>query len=533
MIDKILFNGNIVTLTKKASPVSALAIARETIVAYGTDAEILPLATSRTVKENLERRTVIPGLTDAHLHWLWTARAMRYVDVFEVPTKTVALARVAERVKDTAPGEWVIGHGWSQSVWSDKAFPTAADLDTVAPNHPVCLHAKSGHAVWVNSTAMRVAGIPANVTNEGIQHDGSGQPTGIFFETAAELITAHIPDPNLEQIAELMQDAQQLALASGLTGCHDFDGPNCLRVLQMLRERDQLSLRFVKNINDSWVDHAYEIGLRWGFGDDWLRIGGVKMFADGALGPLTALMLDPYETDPKNTGMAVLSKEEMREQVSKASIAGLPSTIHAIGDQAVRTVLDVYADIRKEEAARGITPDQRRHRIEHVQNVHPDDAHRLAALDIIASMQPIHATSDMDMAERYWGDRCERAYNARLQIDQGAVVAFGSDSPVDPFDPFAGIYAAVTRRRPDGSPGENGWYPELRLTVEEALRGFTIGPAYAAGMEDRLGKLAPGYLADLVVLDRDLMSIPPDEILDMASHVVATMVGGQWRFGGI
>jgi predicted amidohydrolase YtcJ len=400
--------------------------------------------------------------------------------------------------------------------------------------HPVCLRAKSGHAVWVNSAALNVCGITASTPDpEGgqILRDGSGQPTGILVENAIPLITERIPNPTPDQIADQMKAAQALALASGLTGLHDFDGPDCLRALQILRERGELWLRVLKNINREWIHHALELGIRWGFGDDWIRIGGQKIFADGALGPRTALMIDSYDGEPENYGIATIDKEEMHELVSRASAAGLPSTIHAIGDLAVHDVLDVYESVRREEAARGEPPGTRRHRIEHVQIIHPTDAHRLAQLKIIASMQPLHATSDYRMADRYWGARSKWAYNARLQIDQGVVVTFGSDSPVEPFEPLKGIHAAVTRRRADGSPGENGWYSEARLTVDEALRGFTVGAAYTAGMEGRQGRLAPGYLADLVVLDRDVYKVAPMEILD--ARIVATMVDGLWRFGGV
>nr|MCU0481578.1 amidohydrolase family protein [Anaerolineae bacterium] len=232
-----------------------------------------------------------------------------------------------------------------------------------------------------------------------------------------------------------------------------------------------------------------------------------------------------------NYGIRVTEKAHMLELVRTASLNGLPSTIHAIGDLAVRDVLDVYEAVREEEHKHGISPDSRRHRIEHVQIIHPDDKHRLAQLKIIASMQPIHATSDYTMADRYWGNRCEWAYNPRLQLDQGVVVAFGSDSPIEPFDPIPNIYAAVTRRRIDGSPNEDGWYPQNKVTAEEALHGFTIAPAYAGGMENRLGKLVTGYLADLVVLDRDLLKISADEILE--TQVIGTMVDGEWKFGGI
>jgi predicted amidohydrolase YtcJ len=534
MIDRITYNGKIITLDDRQRRVSALGISNGRIVAYGMDEDLLPLATENTIKENLAGQTVIPGMIDAHLHWEWTARALQSVDVFEVPSKQIALERVSERVAQLTPGEWVIGQGWSQAFWVDAAFPSAGDLDLVAPHNPVYLRAKSGHAVWVNSRALEAAGITANTPDPAggqIGRGADGELTGILFETAIDLVTRCLPVPSIETTVEQMQAAQKLALSAGLTGFHDFDGPDCLRALQVMRERGELALRVVKNINVGWIEHALELGLRRGFGDEWIRIGGLKIFADGALGPRTALMIEPYAGEPDNYGIRVTDIEEMREMVSRASAAGIPSTIHAIGDRAVREVLDVYESVREEEAARGEPRNTRRHRIEHVQIVHPADADRLAALDIIASMQPVHATSDYEMADRYWGDRCRWAYNPRLQLDQGVTVVFGSDSPIDPFEPLGGIYAAVARRRPDGSPGPEGWYPEAKLTVEEALRAYTIAPAYAAGMEHQLGRLAPGYLADLVVLDRDLFTIPPDEIPDV--KVVGTMVGGEWRYNAV
>jgi predicted amidohydrolase YtcJ len=535
LVDRILYNGNIITLDADQPRVSALAIASGRIVAYGSDDDILPLASAGTISENLNDKFVIPGLTDAHIHWEWTARNLNAVDVFEVSSKQLAVDRIAERVAKSPVGNWVSGSGWFQDLWPDRAFPSAADLDAVSPHHPVYLTAKSGHAAWVNSAAFRLSGITADTPDPDggqIQRDANGQPTGILFETAMPLVANQIPHPAPTELAALMKTAQDQALASGLTGLHDFDQPSCLVALQILREQGNLALRVVKNVNRQWLSAALDSGLRWGFGDDWLRIGNLKIFADGALGPRTAYMIEPYVGEPDNYGISTIDKEEMAELVSRASASGLPSTIHAIGDRAVHDVLDVYEAIRKEEVGRGEKPSSRRHRIEHVQTIHPDDAHRLGELNIIASMQPIHATSDMLMADRYWGvERSKWAYNPRLQLDYGAVVAFGSDSPVDTFNPFAGIHAAVTRQRADGSPGLDGWYPAARLSVDETLRAYTIGPAYAAGMEDRLGKLSPGFLADLVVLDRDLYSIPPSEILE--TQVLATMVGGLWRFGGV
>ncbi len=528
MIDMILFNGNIITLDARQPRVSALATAYGRIAALGDDGEIRRLAGSATVEINLDGKTVLPGLTDAHIHWEWQARSLRSVDVFEVASKDIALQRVRERAAATPPGEWITGQGWTQDLWADRAFPTRFDLDAAAPDNPVVLFAKSGHADWVNSKALEAARITsATADPEGgaIVRDDGGEATGILLETAGDLIKAAVPDPTSEQLADMMAEAQQAALACGITMIHDFDDPSCLLALQLLREQERLDLRALKHINLNWLDAALESGIRSGFGDDWIRIGALKLFADGALGPKTALMFEPYIGEPENYGMALVDKEEMIEHVSRASQLGLSSTIHAIGDKAVHDVLDVYESVRREEKARGEPRTSRRHRIEHVQIIHPQDAGRLAELDIIASMQPIHATSDMLAADRYWGDRAEYAYNPRVQLEHGARIAFGSDAPVEPFNPWLGIHAAVTRQR-DGLP-KAGWRPGARLSLHEALLGFTQGPAYAAGMEDRLGKLAVGYLADLHLIDCDPYQVPPEELASVKT--LGAMVDGKWR----
>jgi predicted amidohydrolase YtcJ len=533
VIDRLLVNGNVYTLSPANPRATAIAISRERIVGVGDDS-LRSLAGPQTAVDDLGGAMVLPGLTDAHIHWQGTASALRQIDLMDVPTKEEALRRVSEVASRTEPGKWLVGRGWAQASWPDGAFPMAADLDTVTANNPVYLAARSGHAAWVNSAALREAGFGSSTTDPAggvIQRDASGKATGVLLEgPAMDLVADLVPRLTANELADLMEQAQTLAWKAGLTGIHDFDDPDAFEALQLLHEHGRLGLRVLKNINKPYIEHAIRLRLRWGFGDDWLRLGGMKLFADGALGPRTALMIDPYDGEPDNRGVAVLDKEEIYELVSAASRAGFPSTIHAIGDRAVHDVLDVYETVRREEHERGVHPTERRHRIEHVQLIHPGDSHRLADLDVIASMQPIHATSDYRMADRYWGARARWSYNARLQIDARARVAFGSDSPVEPFEPLKGIHAAVTRRRADGSPGPDGWYSESRLTMDEAIRGFTQGPAYAAGMEDRLGTIAPGYLADLVVLDRDLYTVPPDEALNV--RVLGTMVGGMWRYRG-
>ncbi len=533
IIERILYNGHIRTLDDASPVVSALAISGGRIVATGSDHQIRALAGAGTLEDNLNGRDVVPGMTDAHIHWQLETEALQNVQLYSLPSKAAALERVAGRAATSPAGTWIIGYGWSQDDWEDHQFPNARDLDAVAPDHPVFLTSRSAHAGWTNSLALRLSGIDGNTSDPAggeIQHDASGAPSGLLLEPAAmKLVSRAIPAATVESLATQMQDTQKLALSLGITAIHDFDDQECFAALQIMRERGDLALRVVKNFNKKYLDNVLATGLRHGFGDDWIRLGGLKIFHDGALGPHTAAMIAPYDNEPDNYGIVVTDKEEIYDLVSRASAAGFAATIHAIGDRAVHEVLDVYESVRAEEAARGEAPATRRHRIEHVQLIHPDDAGRLAQMGVIASMQPIHATSDYLAADRYWGARTPFSYNPRLQLDRGAVVAFGSDAPVEPMGSLIGIHAAVTRQRADGSPGAEGWNPAARLTVDEALRGYTLGPAYAAGMENRLGRLAPGFLADLVVLDRDLYAIPPSEIL--SAQVRATMVGGLWRWG--
>ncbi len=310
-----------------------------------------------------------------------------------------------------------------------------------------------------------------------------------------------------------------------------FDRSDSFMALQQLHKQGKLKLRVLKNLPVELLDQAYELGLGTGFGDDWLRIGSVKAFMDGALGPHTAAMFQPYIGEEDNRGILNMDGEELFEYGRKAAEVGLAMTVHAIGDRANHEVLNAYEQLRNYEKENNLPA--LRHRIEHVQVVHPDDAARLGKMNIIASMQPIHATSDMLMADAFWGERSRLAYAMKTQLDHGARLALGSDAPVESPNPFWGLHAAVTRRRANGSPSADGWYPEQKLSMAEALEGYTIGPAYAANMENRLGRLAPGYLADLIVLDasQDPFTCNADDLLTMQSS--ATMVGGEWVYTSI
>jgi len=423
-------------------------------------------------------------------------------------------------------GEWIRGHGWNHNRWGGQ-FPTRQLLDRVAPRHPVYLTAKSGHAAWVNSCALELAEVTAATADPAggaVMRDGAGAPCGVLLEGAADLVGRHLPEPTLEEVVEAMRRGTGEAHRRGLTGVHDLDGARALRAWQVLRERGELGLRVVKSIPGSLAERAAELGLRSGLGDDWLRLGGVKLFADGALGQRTAWMEEPYEGEPDNCGMPLGSREELERAVLGAAEAGLACYVHAIGDRANREVLEILATARTRE----VGGPRLRHRIEHVQVLRPRDLPRLAELGVVASMQPVHATSDMEIADRHWGPRVRGAYAFRSLLNRGTALAFGSDAPVESIDPLLGIHAAVTRRRVDGSPGQEGWQPQERLTVEEAVRAYTVGAAYAAGAEDHLGTLSPGKLADVTVLDRDIFAGPPMEIARAA--VCATFVNGCCAF---
>ena len=526
---KLLHNANIHTLDESHPRASALLIGNRRVIAVGEKDELESIAHGKVQRRDMQGMTILPGLTDAHLHLQYYALALKNIDC-ETTTKAECLRRVAERAKQARPGEWILGHGWNHNEWTDtRELPTAAELDALAPNNPVYLTIKSLHAAWANTSALKMAGITSDTPDpkDGvINRDASGRATGILLETAMNLVASVVPEPSVETVATAIESAQPIFWKMGLTGVHDFDRRTCFMALQRLNQQGKLKLRVNKNLPLDDLDHANKLGLRTGFGNDWLWIGSVKGFMDGALGPRTAAMFQPYAGDEasQNRGILNMDGEELFEHCRRAADVGLSMTVHAIGDRANHEVLEAYEQLRKYETEKNLP--HLRHRIEHVQVLHPDDAARLAQLNVIASMQPIHAPSDMLAADRLWGERSALAYAWRTQLDHGAHLAFGSDAPVESPNPFLGLHAAVTRRRADGSPSAEGWYPEQKLSIAEAVSAYTVGAAYAANAEQRLGKLADGCHADLIALEKDIFTIDPDELLTMSPAGV--MINGDW-----
>ena len=514
----ILFNGKVRTLDPDAGSATALAVAGEALIACGDDNSVRNLGAETTELIDLGGRTVLPGLVDAHIHLELYAQSLERIDC-ETPTLDECLRRVAEKSRQAPQHSWLLGHGWNQNAWG--RYGELPELDAAAPRHPAFLTAKSLHAAWANSRALTLANLSdASVDPLGgkLGRDSAGRLNGLLFESAVSLVQQHIPKPTPESLVVSLALAQEKLWAFGLTGVHDFDGPRCLAALQLMRESGRLGLRVLKHLQLDSLRSAIDLGIRSGFGDDWIRIGNLKLFADGALGPRTAAMIEDYDQDPGNRGQLLLDVEAITETGSTARAAGIGLAIHAIGDLANHHALQAVFRLRKSGP-----PPALPYRIEHLQVLHPQDFALAAEAGVIASMQPIHAPSDSGMADRYWGRRTAHAYAWRAFDALRVPLAFGSDAPVESPNPFWGLHAAIARRGPDGTP----WHPEHALDAETALRAYTHGPALAAGTTGRQGLLAPGSLADLIVLERDPMAIEPAELREM--HPVGVMVGGVWR----
>ena len=471
--------------------------------------------------------TVVPGLIDAHGHLLGQGLTHLTANLVGTASKAEVIERLQAFAAGLPAGEWLIGSGWDQNDWQDKTFPGAADLDAAFPDRPVWLDRIDGHAGWANSAAMRAVGrdLSGDWQPDGgrIVRDAAGAATGIFVDGAMGLVSGAIPPLDAGDIEHALELAMQDAVSHGLTGVHDAGvSLQTLRVMQALADAGKLPIRItaMADGDDQALDWLCEAGL-YQHPSHRLKMRTVKLYVDGALGSRGAALLEDYSDDHGNLGLLMMTPEQMRQAVRKADGCGVQVATHAIGDRGNRVVLDSY----QAELGADATGTDHRWRIEHAQILSPADLPRLAALHVIASMQPTHATSDMPWAEDRLGpDRINGAYAWRKLRDSGARLALGSDFPVESVDPRFGLYSATTRTDGEGLPA-GGWHPEDKLTAYEALRGFTLDAAYAGFAEDEVGSLAPGKRADFVVLAQDPLAIPPASL--RALTVLSTWVDGQ------
>jgi predicted amidohydrolase YtcJ len=496
----ILENGAIRTLDPSLPVASALAIAGDRI-AGGVGTHETALAPPDVV--DLGGRCVVPGFTDAHVHFPTWALARREVRLEGTQTIEEALDRVRDALAGLRPGGWLRGRGWRSGDWSPSVEPTRQALDPITGDVPTALLAHDSHSLWLNSAAIARASGDLRVPGGVVEVDEAGEPTGVLRETAAWSFRDDVVETSADEYVDAMREGLRVAASRGVTAIHDKDGwVGALEFFQRLQREGALNLRVWQSLPHERLDELARLGLSSGLGDDLLRLGYLKAFMDGTLGSQTARLLD-------GSGVEITSREELTEIVARAARAGWPVAVHAIGDLANREALDAFEETRVEWGPRRLRP-----RIEHAQLLAEEDVPRFATLGVAASVQFSHAPSDRGLADRFWAGMTHRAYAYRSLWDSGALVANGSDAPIEELDPMAGIRAGVLR----------DWHPEQALTVEEALVATCVNPAIVSGDGRRRGKLLPGYLADLVVLDRD----PLEDVAE--AEVVATMVGGRWTF---
>jgi predicted amidohydrolase YtcJ len=499
----------------------AMAVNGERILAVGNNGDIAPLIGESTIVID-GGALIVPGFIDTHVHFLDGGEALESVQLRDVTSRQLFRRRFADYVETIEPGEWILGGTWDHEAWGGE-LPTREWIDDLTSENPVWVQRLDGHMALANSLALSLAGVDADspdVPGGEIVRDEDGRLTGVLKDNAMTPVYSAVPPASEARRDRQLQAALAYLAENGVTTVHDMGNFASVEVFRRAQARDALTVRIYAAVPlAQWQELEADIAAS-GRGDEWLTTGVLKGFMDGSLGSHTAAMLEPFSDEPGDRGMLINSLDDMRTWVQGADAAGLHVVVHAIGDKAIRDLLDIYLDVVDENGAR-----DRRFRMEHAQHIHPEDLPRFEAQEIIASMQPYHAIDDGRWAERVIGpERAGTTYAFRSLIDSGARLAFGSDWFVAPASPILGIHAAVTRQTLDGAhPG--GWVPEQKVTVEEALRAYTVEGAYASYDEDNRGRLQPGMLADFVVLDRDLTAIDAEDIA--ATQVLRTVVGGR------
>lgn len=517
-----IVNARIWTGEAKRPWADAIAIDGERITAVGSSAEVRKMTTASTRVIDAHGMMVVPGFIDSHVHFLDGGFGLSSVQLRDAKSPQEFARRIAEYAKTIPAGVWITNGDWDHEQWGGE-LPRRDWIDSLTPNNPVWVNRLDGHMSLANSAALRAAGVTkttTDITGGTIVRDAQGEPTGILKDNAKSLVDRVQPDPTPDQEDRALDAAMRHVAAYGVTSVDNMGSWRDVAVFERARASGRLITRIYAAVPlSTWERLRDSVRVR-GRGDEWLRIGALKGFVDGSLGSHTAAMLEPFTDAPNDRGFFVNTPEQLYAWTSGADKAGLHVIVHAIGDRAIRTQLDIYERVERENGAR-----DRRFRIEHAQHIAPSDMSRFAALGVIASMQPYHAIDDGRWAEKVIGhERGKGTYAFRSLLDRGARLAFGSDWFVAPPIPLQGIYAAVARRTLDGA-NPNGWFPEQKITVEEALRAYTSGGAYASYDENNKGVLAPGKLADLVMLDRDITRIPPETIPQ--SRIMMTVVGGR------
>jgi predicted amidohydrolase YtcJ len=520
--DLILTHGKIWTENPKQPEVEAIAIVGNRIVALGDSAAISALAGPHTTVIDLKGRRVVPGFNDAHVHFYMGGEGLTSVQLHDASSPEEFRQKIAAFARTVPKGEWIINGNWDHERWTPANLPTHQLIDDVTPDNPVFVNRSDGHMCLANAPAMKLAGVNQNtkdVPGGVIVRDAQGNPTGIFKDAAKTLIEHVQPHPSMEHILSAIKAAQNYASENGVTSVQDMGVftaqgvetmVEVIKGYQILERRGELNVRVSTHIPlPDWKRDA-SAGIMADFGDEKLQVGALKSFADGSLGSTTAWFFEPYTDAPNTSGIPsaeLLHPDEQYAHMRDADLAGLQICVHAIGDRANKTILDFFERLEKENGAR-----DRRLRIEHAQHLRPADIPRFAQLHVIASVQPYHAIDDGRWADKRIGaERVKTTYAFRSLLDSGTVLAFGSDWFVAPMSPLMGIYAASTRRTLDGKHPE-GWVPEQKISVAEAVHAYTVGSAYAA-MEERVkGSLEPGKLADLAVLSEDIFKLDPIEI---------------------
>ena len=520
-----IVNARVWTGDAKRPWADAVAVTGDRITAVGSSAEISKLARPITRVIDAQRRMLVPGFIDSHVHFVEGGFGLTSVQLRDAKTREEFIRRIAAQAKTLPGGAWMLEGNWDHQNWGGE-LPRRDWIDSVTPNTPVFIQRLDGHMSLANTAALRAAGVTRetkDVAGGEIVRDASGEPTGILKDNAAELVGRAVPDPKPEQEDAALDAAMRHVAEQGVTSVHNMGTWRHLEIFHRAERAGRLRTRIYSAVPISTWERLRDHVATNGRGDAWFRWGALKGFVDGSLGSHTAAMLEPFDDAPRDTGLFVNTPENLYAWTKGADAAGLHVVIHAIGDRANRVLLDIYERVERENGAR-----DRRFRIEHAQHLAPPEIPRFEKLGVIASMQPYHAIDDGRWAEKFIGaGRAKGTYAFRSLLDAGARLAFGSDWFVAPPTPLEGIYAAVTRRTlDDRNPG--GWVPEQKITVEEALRAYTTGAAYAEYMDHEKGTLARGMLADMVLIDRDLTTIPPETIRD--ARVVLTMVGGRIVF---